>query len=198
MRILCNHGFYGLLLMHMIYSIDEGAETAYTDGERIDFGPKFLDDLLDNELDFVMMHEILPVVLQHCLMGEEWDQERYNIAADIVVNSNIMLENGGKPLIAVQFEVFTEEHYAGLNVAFVCKRINAAISQVLKIAGVDLHNAVIVCSAYCVGVKVAFLFCHGKSQGKGHIILLAAVIHSLLQFVVKRQPRHAFEALRGA
>lgn len=35
MRILCNHGFYGLLLMHMIYSIDEGCETAYTDGVRI-------------------------------------------------------------------------------------------------------------------------------------------------------------------
>lgn len=97
MRILCNHGFYGLLLMHMIYSIDEGAETAYTDGERIAFGPEFLDDLSDSELDFVMMHEILHVVLQHCLRGEERDQERYNIAADIVVNSNIMLENGGKP-----------------------------------------------------------------------------------------------------
>lgn len=97
MRILCNHGFYGLLLMHMIYSIDEGAETAYTDGERIAFGPKFLNNISDSELDFVMMHEILHVVLQHCLRGEGWDQERYNIAADIVVNSNIMLESGGKP-----------------------------------------------------------------------------------------------------
>ena len=97
MRILCNHGFYGLLLMHMIYSIDEGAETAYTDGERIAFGPEFLDSLSNEELDFVMMHEILHVVLRHCLRGEERDHERYNIAADIVVNSNIMLENGGKP-----------------------------------------------------------------------------------------------------
>ncbi len=97
MRILCNHGFYGLLLMHMIYSIDEGAETAYTDGERIAFGPDFLDNLSDSELDFVMMHEILHVVLQHCLRGEDRDQERYNIAADIVINSNIMLENGGNP-----------------------------------------------------------------------------------------------------
>lgn len=97
MRILCNHGFYGLLLMHMIYSIDEGAETAYTDGERIAFGPKFLDELSDSELDFIMMHEILHVVLQHCLRGDVDDPERYNIAADIVVNSNIMLENDGKP-----------------------------------------------------------------------------------------------------
>lgn len=37
MRILCNNGFYGLLLMHMIYSIDENCETAATDGCRIFF-----------------------------------------------------------------------------------------------------------------------------------------------------------------
>ena len=93
MRILNTHGFYGLLLMHMIYSIDETAETAYTDGVRIAFGPGFLDSLSDSELDFVMMHEILHVVLQHCMRGEDRDHERMNIACDIVVNSNILLEN---------------------------------------------------------------------------------------------------------
>ena len=93
MRILNTHGFYGLLLMHMIYSIDENAETAYTDGTRIAFGPKFLESLTDSELDFVMMHEILHVVLQHCIRGEDRDHERMNIACDIVVNSNILLEN---------------------------------------------------------------------------------------------------------
>jgi len=93
MRILNNHGFYGLLLMHMVYSIDENAQTAYTDGVRIAFGPEFLDSLTDSELDFVMMHEILHVVLQHCARGEDRDQERFNIACDIVVNSNILQEN---------------------------------------------------------------------------------------------------------
>ena len=93
MRILNTHGFYGLLLMHMIYSIDENAETAYTDGTRIAFGPQFLESLTDSELDFVMMHEILHVVLQHCIRGEDRDHERMNIACDIVVNSNILLEN---------------------------------------------------------------------------------------------------------
>lgn len=93
MRILNTHGFYGLLLMHMVYSIDENAETAYTDGVRIAFDPKFLESLTDSELDFVMMHEILHVVLQHCMRGKDRDQERFNIACDIVVNSNILLEN---------------------------------------------------------------------------------------------------------
>ena len=68
LHILCNNGFYGLLLMHMIYSIDEKCETAATDGHRIIFGPKFLDELSDAELDFVMMHEILHVVLQLSLI----------------------------------------------------------------------------------------------------------------------------------
>ena len=93
MRILCNHGFFGLLLMHMRYAVDEQEETASTDGTRITFGTHFLDDLSDTELDFVMMHEIMHVVLQHCFRGLDYDDELFNIACDIVVNSNILLEN---------------------------------------------------------------------------------------------------------
>ena len=94
MRLLCNHGFFGLLLMHMRYAVDESVPTACTDGQRIIFGTDFLDDIDDDELDFVMMHEVMHVVLRHCTRGEGLDDEKYNIAADIVVNSNILLENG--------------------------------------------------------------------------------------------------------
>ena len=93
LRLLVNNGFYGLLLMHMIYALDERCETAATDGKRIFFNPGFLSGLSDTELDFVMMHEILHVVLQHCLRQGERDNERFNIACDIVVNSNILLSN---------------------------------------------------------------------------------------------------------
>lgn len=93
MRLLCNHGFFGLLLMHMIYSVDEEVGTACTDGVRIIFGVNFLEQLSDSELDFVMMHEVMHVVLQHCLRGDDKDAENFNIACDIVVNSNILLEN---------------------------------------------------------------------------------------------------------
>ncbi len=90
MRILCRNGFYGLLLMHTLYTIDESCETAATDGKRIFFGPKFLDDLNDTELDFIMMHEILHIVLQHCFRQGDRDSNIFNIACDIVVNSNIL------------------------------------------------------------------------------------------------------------
>lgn len=93
MRILSKHGFFGLLLMHMRYSVDEVTETAYTDGSKINFGAEFLDSLSDVELDFVMMHEIMHVVLQHCYRGSELDDDLFNVACDIVVNSNLLLEN---------------------------------------------------------------------------------------------------------
>lgn len=112
MRILYNHGFYGLLLMHMIYAVSEEIETACTDGVRITFGIDFLDSLSDSELDFVMMHEILHVVLQHCFRGDVEDPEAYNIAADIVVNSNIMLENGMKASSITLSKYGTSMHVA--------------------------------------------------------------------------------------
>lgn len=93
MRILNHHSFYGLLLMRMVFAVDENVDTACTNGKRIVFGTDFLESLSDNELDFVMMHEILHVVLQHCARGTHLNQPLFNIACDIVVNSNILLEN---------------------------------------------------------------------------------------------------------
>ncbi len=89
-RVLCNNGFFGLLLMHMKFALDESCPTAYTDGEKIAFSPAFMDELSDSELDFILMHEIMHVALAHCFRGNDFDGERFNIACDIVVNSNIL------------------------------------------------------------------------------------------------------------
>lgn len=95
MRILCNNGFYGLLLMHMDFAIDLKCKTACTDGRKIYFGPSFLNNLDDDELDFIMMHEVMHCVLQHCTRGNDLDPNAFNIACDIVVNSNILESNKG-------------------------------------------------------------------------------------------------------
>ena len=79
-RILCNQGFYGMLLMYAKFILDENCQTAYTDGEKIAFSPDFLDKLSDSELDFILMHEILHIVLQHCFRGKDYDGEAFNIA----------------------------------------------------------------------------------------------------------------------
>ena len=108
MRILSSHSFYGLLLAHTKFALDEKCETAYTDGKRIAFSPTFLESLSDEETEFVLMHEILHIALKHCLRGHDYNQEAFNIACDIVVNSNILksfgdnyrrISIGGEPLM---------------------------------------------------------------------------------------------------
>lgn len=94
MRLLANNGFYGLLLMHMKFTLSEEVATASTDGERIYFNPEFMDKLNDEELELVLMHEILHVALQHCLRLGDKHGELFNIACDIVVNSNVMRSSG--------------------------------------------------------------------------------------------------------
>ncbi len=93
-RLLCTNGFYGLLITHVKFALDETIGTACTDGEKILFAPQFLDDITDKELDFVLMHEILHIVLQHCTRGKGKDERLFNIACDIVVNSNVLYSNG--------------------------------------------------------------------------------------------------------
>ena len=95
-RILCNNGFYGLLIMHLPFALDDSIQTAATDGKRIYFNPDFLDKLTGKELDFVLLHELLHVVLRHLYRSKIFDEnsERANIACDIVVNSNILLSKG--------------------------------------------------------------------------------------------------------
>ena len=89
-HLLCSHGFYGVLLMHMTMTLDEECETASTDGKRMYFCPDFLDTVSDAELEFVMMHEVLHCALLHCTRRHDRDPYLFNIACDIVVNSNIL------------------------------------------------------------------------------------------------------------
>lgn len=89
-NLLDKYSFYGLLLMHLKLGIDPNCETAYTDSKNIAFSPEFLDKLNNNELEFILMHEIMHVALKHCFRGENYNQYLFNVACDIVVNSNIL------------------------------------------------------------------------------------------------------------
>jgi len=106
-RILCNNPFYGVLLMNLKYTLDESCPTAYTDGEVIAFSPSFLEKLSDTEVDLVMMHEILHVALQHCIRGDGFDHYTFNVACDIVVNSNI-LKSCGMDIKSITLKDFGE------------------------------------------------------------------------------------------
>ena len=88
-RLLQENTFFGLLMQHIIFAIDPQCSTACTDAERIYFGEEFCSKLSDEELAIVMLHELMHIVLGHCTRGAQLDNYWYNVAADIVVNSNI-------------------------------------------------------------------------------------------------------------
>ncbi len=88
------HPFYAVLLLHTRFAVDEMCRTAYTDGSRIAFCPDFLNKLSEKELEFVLMHEVLHIALDHCgRMAWCENATLSNIACDIVVNSNILYSN---------------------------------------------------------------------------------------------------------
>lgn len=91
LRILCKQGFYGSLLMHMSFALDNNIKNVSVDKKKIYFNPEFLDRISNQELDFVLLHEILHVSLKHNFRRRVYaDKEVFDKAADIVVNSNIL------------------------------------------------------------------------------------------------------------
>ena len=97
MRLLCSNGFYGLLLMHIKMNVGTEHETAWSDGERgIYFNPAFLKKISDRELDYALMHVLMHLVLEHLGRKGQFEEEHYDLAADIVVNSNILRSCGGE------------------------------------------------------------------------------------------------------
>ena len=96
MRLLCNSGFYGLLLMHLKMRIGSEHETAWTDGkDTVFFHPDFLEGVSDGELDYALSHVLLHLVLDHTGRKGDYEGEEFDLAADIIVNSNILRANGG-------------------------------------------------------------------------------------------------------
>ena len=93
MRMVFKNPFYGNLILHLKFTLGK-CGTAATDMKHIIFDPKFVINLSDSELDFVLKHEIMHCVLQHCIRGKDKHQYFFNIACDIVVNSNIMYAMG--------------------------------------------------------------------------------------------------------
>ena len=95
LSLMAKQPFYALLLMNMKFALDLSCETAYTDGDRVAFNPDFMNEIDDNELEFVLMHEVLHAALAHPFRHQsEYEQQEFDYACDIIVNSNILYSFG--------------------------------------------------------------------------------------------------------
>ena len=117
MRLLIKNGFYGILLMHTEFKLTDEVEIAgfqrEDKGFSIVINPKTLDDTNDDELDFILMHEILHIALRHGDRGIGMDPLKYDKACDIVVNSNILKSCGDdQKSISLHLNNGVQEHLA--------------------------------------------------------------------------------------
>lgn len=78
--------FLGYILQHIPMIEDTMIHTAATNGLKIYYNSQFLENLSDNEIQFVLLHELLHIVLHHPSRIEKKNHEQFNIACDIVVN----------------------------------------------------------------------------------------------------------------
>lgn len=102
LSILKEYPFFGRLLFHLKFGLAK-CDTAFTDMRRIVFDPEFAGRLSNEEIRYVLIHEVLHCVLKHCTRSKGKQHLIYNVACDIVVNST-MLEMFGKDEIIIDGE----------------------------------------------------------------------------------------------
>jgi predicted metal-dependent peptidase len=94
LRLRMKSPFFGTLAMFAQFVPSTTIPSAATDGRDIFFNPEFLAALPRAQQDGVLLHELIHAALLHPSRLREREPERWNIAADIVVNGMILQQQG--------------------------------------------------------------------------------------------------------
>lgn len=81
-----NTTFLSTVMCSLEYIFDESVGTAATNGKYIKICPSFFLKLTPPERVFLLAHETMHVIYQHMLRRGQRDHQKYNAAADYVIN----------------------------------------------------------------------------------------------------------------
>jgi predicted metal-dependent peptidase len=99
MEMLFQQPFFGNLTMQLklVDATDAGwCPTAAVDGMNIYYNRDFFHDMEEQEVKFVLAHEVMHVALDHLGRRSHRDPEWWNMAADYVINALLIEEKIGK------------------------------------------------------------------------------------------------------
>lgn len=127
-RMLIKHPFFGTLATRLkLVEAGDWCPTAAVDGKHFYYNPNFFRKLTPEEIDFVVGHEVMHCVYEHCGEGgrlmdyaeDNRDPKLWNIAADYKVNQACVESKiGVMPKMALYdrkyYGKYTEEIYAEL------------------------------------------------------------------------------------
>ena len=89
-KLLKGSPFFGTILLHTEYKLDESIETAATDGSTLLINEEWMCSQTQEHFSGVLLHEVLHMALNHVDRTRDLDDfMTANIAADIVVNGII-------------------------------------------------------------------------------------------------------------
>lgn len=95
-RLLLTKPFFGQLATRLRLEEVESIPTAGTDGRKFFFNREFINRLEDEELDFLVGHEVLHCVYDHMQARGDRQPVLYNIACDYNINIELVDQNIGK------------------------------------------------------------------------------------------------------
>lgn len=79
--------FFGALSLRYEVKVDPTAKTAWTNGKVIGYNPRFTASLTHDEMLGLWAHEVLHCVLLHHTRRGSRNPEKWNVAADYVINA---------------------------------------------------------------------------------------------------------------
>ena len=85
-KLAFSHPFFGSLLMTCGHKRDDKMPTMYTEGTYVGWNGDFVDTLTEDNTRAILAHEVMHIVLLHCLPHEGKDRRMCNIAMDYVIN----------------------------------------------------------------------------------------------------------------
>ena len=109
-RLLMNHAFFGNMATRLIIKdATDWCPTAATDGKHLYYNKNFLGALPDEELDFVIAHEVMHCVYDHFDRRATRDPQYWNMAGDYKINGMLVREKIGE--IIDQVKICYDEKY---------------------------------------------------------------------------------------
>ena len=92
LKIMSSSPFFGIIISSIQFFFNNNEKTISTDGKNIYLSPTYFSLLNDKEIDILLMHELMHIILKHPFRKKDRfkNKKDYDLACDIVVNSNII------------------------------------------------------------------------------------------------------------
>lgn len=111
-RMLLKHGFFGQIATRLQLVEENSIPTAAVDGRRFYYNADFVQKLTDDELVFLVGHEVGHCVWQHFLRRGDRQRDVWNMAGDFVINQILVDERIGAQIKAVP--ILLDSKYRGM------------------------------------------------------------------------------------